>query len=766
MKQWFSRADLEAGKLPGLARSQQNLNAFIKRIIIATPELTRPKTGKGGGFEVHFSALPEAAQKELQQRENKRAITPVTPAAMMPALSVWTVAEASQSADDKERDQHAIAQQSAQFLTARQRNVMAAREMILLSLEAHSLATGLPREDAIMRLVRAAKDGTLEAAQARVVAVANDKSDGSLSLSRRTIYNWISAKKTVGRTGLAPDLNRAARANEAPEWFDRFLSFYRQPSKPSVETALRAFTDGKAIEGVTARAARYWIKRLPALERVKGREGKLALRARMAYTARDFADLLPTSVYSADGKTFDAEIAHPIHGHPFRPEITSIIDVATRRVVGWSAALDENTFAVVDALRQACSFGGIPAIFYTDNGRGYKNKAFDAPLTGFMARAGITSMRALPYNSQAKGVVERLNQVYTAAAKNLATYIGKDMDKEAKLAAFKITRRELAFTGTSRTLTPFADFMALIDATLMGYNDRPHTGLPQIYDTQLGRKRHQTPNELWAQKCQDFEPVMPDQAELDDMFRPWVIRKTRRSLVEFNGNTYHAIALEACHGDEVIVGYDFRDAERVWVRKIDLVDGVREPGRLIAIAINGGHKSRYVSVSAEQAAAEKRNKGRVKRLEDKIDVINQELRPAVLVDMTTRQPAQIMGTLAAPFHAPYSVQKSIHGNENGLMIGGQVNAEPVQPQPNVKPANIQILGRDGRPHFSDDVGFAHWIAANPTRALATDIELLREFLTTHSTIEMLRMSGVDLESLRTLVRSYQTTGAINKGLIA
>ena len=39
-------------------------------------------------------------------------------------------------------------------------------------------------------------------------------------------------------------------------------------------------------------------------------------------------------------------------------------------------------------------------------------------------------MRALPYNSQAKGVIERINQIYTPAAKRLPTYVGKDMDKE------------------------------------------------------------------------------------------------------------------------------------------------------------------------------------------------------------------------------------------------------------------------------------------------------------------------------------------------
>lgn len=735
MKEWFSARELAEAALPGLPQTLENASRHIKRAGSVSAMQVRARAGRGGGLEIHLAALPEAAQAELRRREAANALTPVL-----------TQSEAAQVAEARERDQFAIAVQSAKFLTARQRRVMEARETILLALEAESIATGCSREDAICRLVQAARSGELNAAQARELAAANDKA-GSPAVSRATLYSWMASKKKQGRIGLAPGLGRVnRRADELPPaWLDGFLAHYRLPTKPSIEQALRSFTrslpDGSPAP--SAKQVRLALKKLPQLERAKGREGKLALRARMAYTTRDFSDLLPTSVYSADGKTFDAEIAHPIHGQPFRPEITTIIDIATRRVVGWSAALDENTHGVVDALRQACAFGGIPAIFYTDRGRGYKNDAMDAPLTGFMARAGITAMRALPYNSQAKGVVERLNQVYTAAAKSLPTYIGEDMDKEAKLIAFKTTRRDLKAVGTSRLLTSWSDFIEHIDATLAAYNDRPHSSLPEIRDAQIGRKRHMTPNEVWAMKTADFEPIIPDAAELEEMFRPWVIRKTRRALVDWLGNSYFAAALEPMHGDDVIVGYDIRDASRVWVRTIELMDGKRMPGRLIAIATFEGHKTRYVPLSAEQAAMERRAKGRLGRLQNKIDVVEQELRGGALLDMT------------ATFAAVPAVEL------DSEIIPAAAGRETISRE------KVMPLNASGRPFFADDVSMARWLAANPERATGSDVELLAELLTTHSTNELLRMSGVDLDGLRTLVRSRRTAGAANnKGTVA
>lgn len=720
MVRWLSASELAAAKLNGVPQSRENAARFIARIISQSPELVRPRPGRGGGLEVSELALPDAARDALKAQSTVAQIRP---------------SDAQELADALESDKRQIATIAMGSLTARQRRVMEARQTILLAIEAQAISTGCGKDNAIRQMVAAAGAQTLDPSQVEIICVANDRTGKrSASLSRATIYEWFRLREKDGPAGLSPDkaLQKRQEKRGLPGWFDGFLQIYGRPTKPSVEQALREFIQSLAPEAPkpTVKQARYWLKKMPQLEKLKGREGKLALRARLAYTARDFSDLLPTSVYVADGKTFDAEIAHPIHGQPFRPELTTILDVATRKIVGWSAALDENTFAVVDALRCASATHGIPAIFYTDRGPGYRNKAMDAPLTGFMARAGITPMRALPYNSQAKGVVERLNQVYTAAAKSLPTYIGRDMDKEARLLVFKTRRRDIALTGQSRFLTGWDAFLGHIEQTLAAYNDRPHSSLPKVFDRQLSRNRHMTPNEMWALKCEAFDPIIPDEAELNDMFRPYVVRRTRRALVDWLDNSYFAKELEPYHGKDVVVGYDIRDASKVWVREIEEIDNERIPGRLIAVAIFEGHKTRYVPVSAERAAMERRAKGRLGRLQRKIDVVEQELRPAAFVELS---PVTTLATV------------SLAGEPVTHIAPSGIVADPI-------PA-IPDSGQARRPVFRDDCEFASWIVENPDRATASDKELVRDLLTTHSSNELLRMSGVDLDALRKLARS-------------
>lgn len=722
-QRWFSATELAAERLPSLPASRENAARFIARCAATNPEAVRPRAGRGGGFEVSVEALPAPARADLRRRAQLKAGRPAARADLF---------DLAGGADAVEHDKRQIAVRAIGHLTARQRQVMDARQALLLAVEAAALAAGAGKDRAIRDLVARAKAGTLDETRVAIVARANDKGQRA-RLSRATLYDWFARREAGGVAALAPELTREKQ--DLPAWFDAFLACYGRPSKPSIAEALREFNrslpPGTALP--TEAQVRRALKKMPQLERLKGREGKLALRARQAYAVRDFVDLLPTSVYVGDGKTFDAEVAHPIHGGPFRPELTTIVDVATRRVVGWSAALDESTHAVVDALRRASAEAGIPAIFYTDRGPGYRNAAMDATLTGFLARAGITAMRALPYNSQAKGVVERINQIYTATAKAMPTYIGRDMDKEAKLVAFRTTRREIAQIGRSRLLPGWDAFLDAIADAIAAYNDRPHSSLPKIRDPQLCRVRHMSPNEVWAAKSEGFEPVIPDAAELDEMFRPHVVRRTRRALVDWLGNSYFAAALEPFDGRDVIVGYDIRDASRVWVREIDDVDGERAPGRLIAVATFEGHKTRYVPLSAEQAAMEKRAKGRLGRLQNKMAVVEQELRPAAILELRPAAPA--IETLPPESPVPRAPEAAL-------------------------PACAAVSGDvDRRPLFRDDVAFASWIAARPERATPSDIALIADLLTTPSSNEVLRMSGVDLEALRSIARTARSSGA-------
>lgn len=703
MKEWFTAREIAELKLPGLPESERGVRKKADR----ESWEARERDASGGGREYPLTALPAEA-RDAYERPFRREKA------------------AQEVAVRKEEAKRQIATLAPTSLTARQRAVMEARAAVLLEIERRMMAEGLSITAATHEVVEDSVTGTLSPDLREAAVIANDRSGGSPLLSYRTLVRWRVAKAEGGVHALAPQLT--SEANPTPPWLRSFLIHWQKPTEPTIARALEKWR--LAAPGVSLpsyQTVRRELKKMTGLDKARGREGPQALKARQAYTARDTSDLLPTSVYLADGKTFGSEVQHPIHGQPFKPEISTVIDAYARRIVGISVALSETALAVADALRVACCQAGIPAIFYTDRGPGYVNEAMDAPLTGYLARLGITPMRALPYNSQAKGIVERVNHEWSHLARDFRSYVGRDMDREAAKAFHQQSRRELKQFGTSNMLPSWDQFLQACLETVEHYNNRPHSSLPKIPDPETGKWRHMSPNEMWQSACdQGFEPIVVSEREADDLFRPWVERVTRRGIVEMFSNQYFADELEPFDRQKVIVGYDIQDASRVWVRAIDEVYGERQPGRLIAIAKYAGNKTRYVPVTAEQDAMERRHAARLRRLQAKVDVVEQELRPAALLEAHRIQPM--------PEIAPVPV-----------VIEAQPIATPIRAPEPVAPG--------GRPRFADDTAFARWISSHPEAATASDVMLIRDLLNSHTMRNALRMSGVDLDALQALTRA-------------
>lgn len=236
------------------------------------------------------------------------------------------------------------------------------------------------------------------------------------------------------------------------------------------------------------------------------------------------------------------------------------------------------------------------------------------------------------------------------------------------------------------------------------------------------------PNELWAQKVAAHPDIIisPTEGERADLFRPHEIRRARRCLIELGTNSYFATELDAWHGKDVFVGYDLRDASRVWVREIDILDGERHPGRLICVAAFGGNKTRYVPLSMERAALEKRAKGRKRRLDAKLKVVAEELHPPTLFTIPKDRPI--------PVEAP-----EFDGAD--------------APRALVQVARIEAAraSANGRPIFFDDYEFALWISDHPSEATETDRESVLELLMSDASKNWLRIKGVDLDRLHAVL---------------
>jgi putative transposase len=452
------------------------------------------------------------------------------------------------------------------------------------------------------------------------------------------------------------------------------------------------------------------------VDKQRGRIGSRELKSILPFTRRDTSDMWPTDAYTADGHTFDAEIAHPAHGKAFRPEITTVLDIATRKAVGWSAGLAESTWAVLDALRHACLSCGNPGIFYVDNGSGYKNAAMSDESTGFMSRLGIELTHSLPYNSQARGVIERAHQtIWVKAAKTLPTYMGEKMDAQAKQKVFKLTRKEIKTIGRSSFLMEWADFMAFCQQQIDDYNNRPHRALPKIRGED-GKKRHQTPNEAWSQAVADgFEPVMVDAVEANDLFRPYKTCKIIRGEVRLFNNLYFSRELEHHHGETARVGYDIHDASRVWVRN--------RQGQLLCIAEFEANKRGYFAESVLDQARYKRAQGRIKRAEARIEEAEQELNPPQLIEYQSSIELPPMA-IAQPEHAAIEVAEII-----------ETQAVETQPE-NVSP----IIKR---PHFKSTIEKYTWLMKHKRTWDAQDARFLMKYVDSHQYFDMLQIYAFD-----------------------
>lgn len=487
------------------------------------------------------------------------------------------------------------------------RETAEARLAIIRELERLEAQVGTNR--AVGVLIEMARKKSLPDHIMQLIPKANKRSggkDGGRTLSRTTLFRW----KKQAASGLAALAPKDVESKKIPSWAPDLLKAFRKPQNPPLSEAVAEIR--MAGHDVSYSQARRWLEKVGDVEKRKGRMGPKEIRNIKGFRRRDTSKLQPTDVYVADGHTYDAEIQHPDHGRPFRPEVAGIIDACTRRIVGWSVALAESSLATVDALRHACETCGVPAIFYCDNGSGYKNEMMTAPGTGFMARLSITMTHSLPYNSQARGLIERNHQTaLVASARQLATNVNKAMDPDAKKIVFKHTRADHSL------LPSWKDFLNVIESAFNQYNNRPHRGLPKTVDQATGKKRHMSPNEMWASFMYNdgWQPTMA--GELADLYHPQVSRKAIRCEVNLFGNIYYSKDLEEWHGQTVFVAYNVHDPKHVWIRD--------EDQRLICMAKLDGNKSDYFPMSFVEQARETRAKGRQRRLELKIDEVQAEL---------------------------------------------------------------------------------------------------------------------------------------------
>lgn len=608
--EWYTAADL-AGlpELPGTDRR-------VRDRARAEGWRTRKATGKKGS-EYHVSSLPRATREHLLRQAVEALPAPAAEERPAPAV---TTAE----------------------LAGWQREVMHARLGVCALVDELMLRLDVSANEAIAALLRSAREGTLAPAQAALLHQANARTGASRRLAdKATLYRWLNLRQQ-GPAALAP---KARPPAPPPVWLAPLLRLYQVPTKPSVAACLRKWEETYPdIPKPNGRTANRHIKELPAEIRHYGRMGRRALRAVQPFVRRTSDGLWPMDVVTVDGHLFKAYVRHPMTGRKLRPELTTYLDIATRRAIGFSAWLAESQMAIWAALRDMvlnpeC---GVPALHYSDNGA-YTGESHRA----VMERIGSTLMFSEPYRAQARGVIERLNSsVWVPLAREFPTYVNDDADPEAVKKALAVANAD------GRNLMDWQGFIAQARRALAEYNDRPHESLG-------GR----SPNEAWARAVSEgWRPTPLERDDLHDLL-PSLTRTVNRGWVSLPWGHYFGDGLRHHHGRRIVVGVHPTDGQRVWCSTAD--------GVLICVAERDGNARPYVPQSMLEDARAKRESGRVRRLERKIEAAREE--GAAVYDLPPAEVSQAR-PLPARREPPQALAEDGEANEYDSWFNSAVNA--------------------------------------------------------------------------------------------
>jgi putative transposase len=366
VKEWFSAPEL-AG-MPGMPTTERRVRSRAER----GDWKYRDRAGRGGGREYHISALPEATRNHLLRAAVAALPAPVQ-AGTMPTTDLPRV------------DQ----------LATWQREIMQARLAVCALINQAMTQTGVSMSAAIAAFCEAAASGALPADTLALLAAANARAgQGGRLADASTLCRWLAAR-AQGPAALAPRMG----AKATPLWLAPLLKLYQSYPPRTVAACLRDWSQHyPAIPAPHPRAANRHIAKLPVELREYGRRGRRAMRSVQPFVRRTTDGLWPMDVVTVDGHLFKAYVRHPMTGRKQRPEITTYVDIATRKAVGFSAWLAESQMAIWAALRDmvldpAC---GVPALHYSDNGayRGDQHRKV-------IERIGSTLIFSEAYRAQA-----------------------------------------------------------------------------------------------------------------------------------------------------------------------------------------------------------------------------------------------------------------------------------------------------------------------------------------------------------------------------
>ncbi|EDV9776655.1 DDE-type integrase/transposase/recombinase [Salmonella enterica subsp. enterica] len=654
--------------VPGMPATTKGIREALQRYVGGMSELTRRRSGTKA-IEYSVDCLPEVTQKAIRERYIAQLME--TEAPQEPARPVVRRQRAPDAISPLEayRGSPQLMEERLNALTENQRQVADARAALVREVFLLEDQGNIGRLKAINYVVSKARSGELPPLLQAAAVTANAKRGSGRTISRDPLYQWVlkysQAQNAAERLLLLAPGKREEMKVEEISWLADFLAQYRQsngrPMTEAYEDFVAEWNRRHAEEPYMLQiipsydAIRRVMKKLPEVTKQKGRVTGSEYRQLEGFTRRDWLQMPVNYVWIGDGHGMKLKCAHPIHGRPFSPEVTFVIDGATRFVVGWSMDLAENVFAVAGAIQHGIRNHGKPFIYYSDNGSGETADVLDKEVVGILPRLGVNHPTGIAGNPQGRGIIERLNRTLPMRiARKYRTYFGKGADRETlrKLnrdlrSAFNTLQQGKNLNAKQRAaMRDLPSWSELCEAVREGvewYNNRPHSELPM-----KANGKHFSPAEYRKKRLaeEDTEIEWLSDVELRDMFRPMVEKPVRRCEIHWLNNIYYAPELRDEHGRKVLISYDIHDASKITVRRLD--------GSFICEAVWNGNKRAAFPVTAEYHKHQQRIKGMRKRAEEKIrDAEDENINV-----LEHKQPEPWVGNIYQPVGNTVTVQQT------------------------------------------------------------------------------------------------------------
>ncbi|EEM8542587.1 DDE-type integrase/transposase/recombinase, partial [Salmonella enterica] len=429
--------------LPGVPGTAQGVRYALKKWA-STDHHKRQRPGTKA-IEYSVNCLPEVTQKALRERYVAQLMVSEAPQETAKLVVRRRRNPDAISPLEAYRGSPQLMEERLNALTENQRQVADARAALVREVFLLEDKGNIGRLKAINYVVSKARSGELPPLLQAAAVTANAKRGSGRTISRDPLYQWVlkysQAQNAAERLLLLAPGKREEMKVEEISWLADFLAQYRQsngrPMTEAYEDFVAEWNRRHAEEPYMLQiipsydAIRRVMKKLPEVEKQKGRITGSEYRQLEGFTRRDWSKMPVNYVWIGDGHGMKMKCAHPIHGRPFSPEVTFVIDGGTRFVVGWSLDLAENVFAVAGAIQHGIRNHGKPFIYYSDNGSGETADVLDKEVVGILPRLGINHPTGIAGNPQGRGIIERLNRTLPVRiARKYRTYFGKGADRE------------------------------------------------------------------------------------------------------------------------------------------------------------------------------------------------------------------------------------------------------------------------------------------------------------------------------------------------